>query len=198
MGALRLINMNGRDGVSINDKIKIASPTSYCNKKNKISIKHRDDEDEDAFIKMYRKKRLKDMKYNMQNYGCVIPITRTEWIKEVNEASEDGRWVIVLLTSQNSSPITHLHLDHCRLLEDSILPNLARRFPSRKFVSIPSKNAISGWPEDQLPTLFCYRYSKLQHQLLGLSEFGTEPLTIEMIECKLIFLGVLETDSQED
>lgn len=191
---LRLTHLNER--VTTNTNVLISSRRNYDNKNCESSRSNT--EHEEYLMQIYRKKHLHNIKYTICNFGFVMPITRAEWMKEVNEASAEGRWVIVLLTSQNSSAASHLQLDLCHLMEDKIIPTLAKKFDSLKFVSIPSKNAIPDWPENQLPTLFFYRYSKLQHQLVGLSEFGRQTLTVESLELKLNLLGVLETDIYKD
>lgn len=154
--------------------------------------------DDDEFLRRYRERRLEELK--KEKYGTVIPIQRNEWNHEVNEASEDGTWVIINLTAQKSSPNVHpMHKELCLLVEDNIIPTLANKYPAVKFVSIPSISAIENWPDTNLPTLFCYRNGKLQSQLVGLEEFGVmcskDIITLESIELRLGNLGVIEVEN---
>lgn len=157
--------------------------------------------DEDDFIERYREERIKQLK--SEKYGTVVPIQRTEWNHQVNDASKDGTWVIINLTAQKSSPNLHpMHKDICVLIENEIIPLVARKYPAVKFVSIPSTSAIENWPENNLPTLFCYRYGKLQHQLIGLGEFGvkneSDGVNCDKVEYRLGKLGIIDTDVVED
>lgn len=144
--------------------------------------KHRDYE-----LQEYRTRRI-----NQLQYGNVIPISRTEWNEEVNESSH-SKWVVIVLTSDSCAPnVIPEHLELCRTLEQSIIPRLAEKFSEVKWVRIPSKSAIENWPDDNLPTLFCYRHGKLMQQLVGLGDF--EQIDEDYVEYKLGQLGVLETD----
>ncbi len=138
-----------------------------------------DDDEDEEFLRKYRKMRLEELRN--EKYGSVIPIQRNEWNHQVNDASRDGTWVVIYLTAQKSSPSgqisdnendSHTHKDICTYIEDNTIPRLATKYPAVKFVKIPSKSAIENFPDDNLPTLFCYRYGKLQCQLVGLEEFG--------------------------
>lgn len=160
--------------------------------------KIKNDDDNDEFLRRYREKRLKELK--KEKYGAVIPIQRNEWNHQVNEASQDGTWVIINLTAQKSSPNIHpTHKEICLLIDDQIIPTLAIKHPTIKFVSIPSTSAIENWPENNLPTLFCYRYGKLQCQLVGLKEFGivnsVDRVDVEDIELRLEKLGVVDLEN---
>jgi hypothetical protein len=47
-------------------------------------------------------------------------------------------------------------------------------------------------------TLFCYRFRKLQHQLIGVGSFGGSHVTTDIVEWRLLAkLGVLETDLEK-
>mmetsp|Transcript_8612 Transcript_8612/g.12268 ORF Transcript_8612/g.12268 Transcript_8612/m.12268 type:complete len:254 (+) Transcript_8612:50-811(+) len=156
-----------------------------------------DDDDEENFLRKYRAMRLEQLK-STPKFGEVIPISRTEWSKEVNESSTKS-WVLILLHSQNSSPASiPLHLEICRLVENVIYTELARKFHNIKFVTIPSRSAIPNWPDANLPAIFCYRHGALQHQMVGLQDFGYGIPTTEQVEWKLAMRGVLKTDLNEE
>ena len=191
--ATRLANLKARQDQST------ASQQQQSHTEQKF---HRPDEDhdDDEELEEYRSKRIIQLQH-----GNVIPISRTEWNDEVNEASHH-QWVVISLTSTSSAPnLNPYHLDMCRKVEQDIIPSLAGKFSEVKWVSIPSKSAIENWPDDNLPTLFCYRGGKLQCQLVGLGDFGVGgggggggEMHVESVEFKLGKLGVLDSEIEVD
>jgi hypothetical protein len=164
----------------------IAEPRSTSSKKREDGDSE-EEEEEEYELQEYRSRRLHELQY-----GNVIPISRTEWTEEVNECSH-SKWVVILLTSDSCAPnLIPQHLELCRKLEQRIIPHLAEKFQEVKWVRIPSKSAIENWPDDNLPTLFCYRHGKLMQQMVGLGDF--EQMDEDYVEYKLGQLGVLETD----
>jgi hypothetical protein len=156
-----------------------------------------DDDDDDEFIKNYRQNRIQEFKTGTnQEYGDVIPISRPDWNREVNEASKAGLWVLVNLTlCSTSHSVTH---DEICYKVENITKQLANKFLNVKFVSIPSTSAIEHWPVENLPTIFCYRYGKMQHQLIGIQTLGGAGVNVGRLEWRLALLGVVETDLEED
>lgn len=154
------------------------------------------DEDDD-FIRNFRESRMNEMKTGRkQEYGDVLPISRPDWNREVNVASKTGLWVIVNLTrSSTSHSITHDEI--CNKV-DNITKDLAEKFVHIKFVSIPSTAAVENWPEENLPTIFCYRYGKMQHQIIGIDAMGGAGVNAGRLEWRLSLLSILETDLDED
>ena len=63
---------------------------------------------DDEFLEEYRRTRLREMeevaggrrrsRRREGGHGDLVPISRPDWTREVNEASRGGRWVVVLLT----------------------------------------------------------------------------------------------------
>jgi hypothetical protein len=156
-----------------------------------------DDDDDDEFIRKYRQNRINELKTGTnQEYGDVLPISRPDWNREVNEASKDGLWVIVNLTlCSTSHSVTH---DEICYEVEALIKQLANKFVNVKFVSIPSTSAIENWPVENLPSIFCYRYGKMQHQLIGIETLGGAGVNIGRLEWRLALLGVLETDLEDD
>jgi hypothetical protein len=144
------------------------------------------DSEEDEFLAEYRKNRLRELKSEQREpfFGEVIPISRSDWTREVNDGSR-RTWVVVTLTSSN--------IERTGKVEAAVA-DLAMKFNRVKFVAIPSHSAIPNWPDENLPTLFCYRNCKMQHQLVQLSCH----LSKEQLERKLAELGVLETYVEEE
>mmetsp|Transcript_4879 Transcript_4879/g.13777 ORF Transcript_4879/g.13777 Transcript_4879/m.13777 type:complete len:335 (+) Transcript_4879:87-1091(+) len=156
-----------------------------------------DDDDGGAFLANYRRMRLRELQ-NGSRYGDVLHISRSDWTREVNEASIEGQWVLINLTRGSSTAtVSARHVDACETVEGAA-SELARRFPRIKFVSIAASAANENWPPHNLPTLFCYRDGRLQHQLVGVEEFGGHGITTDRVEWRLAQAGVLETDLEED
>ena len=155
------------------------------------------DENDEQFIQKYRQMRINDMKKGRkQEYGDVIPISRPDWNREVNEASRNGLWVVVNLT-RSSSSLSRTHDEICDKIE-GIVRELADKFVDVKFVSIPSAAAVENWPAENLPTLFCYRFGKMQHQIIGIDAMGGTGVNSGRLEFRLAMFGVLDTDLEED
>lgn len=156
-----------------------------------------DDDDDDEFLAKYRKMRLRELR-DQSRFGDVLHISRSDWTREVNDASLNGQWVVINLTrGSNTATISARHVDACEMVERATL-ELARRFPSIKFVSIAASAANENWPPHNLPTMFCYRDGRLQRQMIGVEEFGGHGITTDRVEWRLAQLGVLETDLEED
>lgn len=149
-----------------------------------------DDEDflDDDFLVQYRQQRLHELQSEQSaktkkgtNFGAVIPISRSEWTREVNEASQEngGIWVIVCLTTSDT--------ERTGAVEHAVR-ELAFVCTKLKFVSIPSHHAIPNWPESNLPSLFLYRNGTMQHELLRLPQNTNK----DDLEEHLKQLGVLD------
>mmetsp|Transcript_16943 Transcript_16943/g.36630 ORF Transcript_16943/g.36630 Transcript_16943/m.36630 type:complete len:284 (-) Transcript_16943:14-865(-) len=153
-------------------------------------------DDEEKFIRNYRRMRINDIrKGRNRGYGDVIHISRPDWNREVNEASKDGLWVVVNLT--RSSMASTKCNEICDKVEE-VTKDLADTFVDVKFVSIPSTSAIENWPAENLPTIFCYRYGKMQHQLIGIDAMGGAGVTSGRLQWRLAMLGVLDTNQGGD
>jgi hypothetical protein len=129
-----------------------------------------------ARIEQLRKER------HRPTYGDVIPISRPEWTRHVNDASIKS-WVVVCLTADS---------ERTGCMEQSI-EELAPKFTLVKFISIHHHAAIPNWPEVNLPSLFLYRHGKMQHQLVSMSC----TISPDELEWKLAELSVLETTMDE-
>ena len=157
------------------------------------------DNDDDEFLASYRRMRLRELRSESRcPHGDVRHISRPDWAREVNEASRDGTWVLVNLTrGSDAATVSVRHVDACEVVERAAA-DLARRFPRVKVVSIAASAANEDWPPHNLPTMFCYRDGRLQHQLIGVEEFGGHGITTDRVEWRLAQLGVLKTDLEED
>ena len=181
--AKRLVQLKQQQEASKN-QTSISQPLTDT-KKNSTQEK------ESEAIDEFRSRRLLQLQH-----GNVIPISRPEWNKEVNDASH-SQWVVILLTCNASAPnMNPYHHEICLKIEQDIVPCLASKYSEVKWVRIPSKSAIENWPDDNLPTIFCYRYGQLKKQLVGLQEFGA--INVDSLDYKLGKLGVVESDVEID
>ena len=123
------------------------------------------DFDDSRALDSYREARLAEMKAAAarNRFGVVLPLVRVDFVREVNDASRDGTWVVI-----------HLHQEH---VEDSKLLERAfeRLAASKKDVKCmvaKADNCIEGYPDRNVPTLLLYRNGELQGQLVTLAELG--------------------------
>mmetsp|Transcript_16080 Transcript_16080/g.18207 ORF Transcript_16080/g.18207 Transcript_16080/m.18207 type:complete len:283 (+) Transcript_16080:126-974(+) len=144
-------------------------------------LENLDEEDLDVdriFLEKFRQQRIAELKSkkSKERFGSAIPIQREEFIREVTNASKgntfdseekdskgDGQWVVVELFKdgiQESSRMTQL------------INELAKRQSATKFVRIRSTECVENWPDSNVPCLFLYNHGSLQHQVIGLNEFG--------------------------
>ena len=199
-----------RKGASYDDAMRLKQIKEQERQRASMSVKDftlNDEQDsdiditDDEFLEQYRERRIQEWKQkqalcdNKNNgvhgsegssafYGQVRFISRQDWAREVNEASQTS-WVVIMLTSSD--------LERTGCTERAIA-TLAEKFPSVQFVAIPYQQAIANWPEEHLPTLFLYRYGVMQHQLVSLPT----RLSCDQLEWKLANLQVLETDLDEE
>jgi hypothetical protein len=86
--------------------------------------------------------------------------------------------VVVCLTSSDTERTGRV---------EQAVRQLAEAYRSTKFILIPSRSAIHNWPDSNLPSIFLYRYGKMQTELLRLSPETDE----EQLEDTLRESGVL-------
>ncbi|KAK6928488.1 Phosducin, thioredoxin-like domain, partial [Dillenia turbinata] len=110
------------------------------------------------------KKRLEEMKAaaKIVKYGSVIPISGSDFIREVSQAPSDV-YVVVLLYKDGYA--------ECGLMLQC-LEELATRYPATKFVKIISTDCIPNYPDRNLPTLLVYNNGAVKANYVGLHSFG--------------------------
>lgn len=118
-------------------------------------------------VDAYRAARIAELKAKAARarFGDVRPLARLDFVREVNDASADGTWVIV-----------HLHqeyVDDSRRLE-RVLAAFARAQPAVKCLAAKADACVENYPDKNVPTLLLYRNGELQSQLVGLGELGGE------------------------
>uniref|UniRef100_A0A5B7C1D1 Putative phosducin-like protein 3 n=1 Tax=Davidia involucrata TaxID=16924 RepID=A0A5B7C1D1_DAVIN len=122
------------------------------------------DLDDDRFLHEYRKKRLAEMREEAKvtRFGSVIPISGSDFVREVSQAPPDV-WVVVILYKDG--------YPECGLLL-RCLEELATRYPATKFVKIISTDCIPNYPDRNLPTLLVYNNGAVKANYVGLHSFG--------------------------
>jgi hypothetical protein len=136
-----------------------------------------EEEDDDEFMKEYRRKRLEAMMTQQHRHlqpsttTEPLQIDRTEWIRHVNEASQQ-RWVVVCLTSSDTDR-TGMMEQAIRTIAQALgttttTSTIPATTPIPSFVFIPAHSAIPEWPVSNLPSLFLYRHGIMQHELVRL------------------------------
>ncbi|GAA0157727.1 viral or transposable element protein [Lithospermum erythrorhizon] len=137
-----------------------------------------DDLDDDRFLEEYRKKRLAELKEEAKivRFGSVIPISGSDFVREVSQAPPDV-WVVLILYKDGYAG--------CQVLLQC-LDELATRYPCTKFVKIISTECIPNYPDRNLPTLLVYNNSALKGNYVGLHAFGRRctPEGVAVVLCQ--------------
>ncbi|KAI4366918.1 hypothetical protein MLD38_022719 [Melastoma candidum] len=136
------------------------------------------DLDDDRFLEEYRKKRLTEMREAAKaiRYGSVIPISGSDFVREVSQAPPEV-WVVVILYKDG--------YPECGLLMNC-LEELATRYPATKFVKIISTDCIPNYPDRNLPTLLVYNNGAVKANHVGLKSFGRRCTTegVALVLCQ--------------
>lgn len=140
---------------------------SWIDQKTEEELSDLEDEpdlDDDRFLHEYRKKRLAEMRNaaKISRFGSVIPISGSDFVREVSQAPADV-WVVVILFKEG--------IPECGLLL-RCLEELATKYPATKFVKIISTDCIPNYPDCNLPTLLVYNNGAVKANYVGLHNFG--------------------------
>ncbi|CAH9099400.1 unnamed protein product [Cuscuta europaea] len=137
-----------------------------------------DDLDEDRFLEEYRKKRLTEIREaaKVAKFGSVIPISGSDFVREVSQAPQDI-WVVVMLYKDG--------YPECRMLLQC-LEDLAKRYPATKFVKIISTECIPNYPDRNLPTILVYKNTDVKATYVGTHSFGRRctPESVALVLCQ--------------
>lgn len=137
-----------------------------------------DDLDDDRFLQEYRRKRLAEMKQMVKiaKFGSVIPISGSDFVREVSQAPSDV-WVVVFLYKDG--------YPECGVLMQC-LEELAAMYPATKFVKIISTDCIPNYPDRNLPTVLVYNNGAVKANYVGLHTFGRRctPEGVALILCQ--------------
>lgn len=153
-------------------------PDDSSSDNERVALQDADDDDEDAFMRDYRAKRLKELKEQSlaaaaPSFGTVRDITAADFLSEVD--GEDARvWVVVHLYE----PALQVCVRMNNLLEE-----IATKMTHVKFLRMQcSSNAIEI-DRVALPTLTIYRGGNMQQTLAAIcEELGSAYFTKEDVE----------------
>lgn len=154
---------------------------SWIDQKTEEELSDLEDEpdlNDDRFLHEYRKKRLAEMRNaaKISRFGSVIPISGSDFVREVSQAPADV-WVVVILFKEG--------IPECGLLL-RCLEELATKYPATKFVKIISTDCIPNYPDCNLPTLLVYNNGAVKANYVGLHNFGRRctPEGVALILCQ--------------
>ncbi|RKP37918.1 thioredoxin-like protein, partial [Dimargaris cristalligena] len=135
------------------------------------SLDELEDEEDEAVLRMYRQKRMDEIKAlaDKSHYGELVQISEPDYKKQVTEASKEVSVVVHLF--RDSIPA-------CKLM-NSHLALLAHQYPTVKFIKIISTDCIHNYPDRNLPTLLLYNHGDMQHQLVGIAQLGGLKMTVK-------------------
>lgn len=141
-----------------------------------------EDEEDDAVIQEYKARRMKEMQATIHRsvFGSLIPLSKSEYTREVTEASEK-HWIFVLLFKD--------YLPASKRLKP-IMAEFAQRYGSIKVCAIVSDQAIENYPDHVVPTILVYHEGNMKEQFVGLKV----STTLGDIEKLAIGLGALGED----
>lgn len=120
-----------------------------------------------------RKKRLAELATLQKTsiYNQVYPLQKTDYAKEVTEASSKS-FVLVLLTSSQAGNV------ESRIMTE-MWRQLAAKFGDIKFCEIRADMCIEGYPERNTPTILVYKDGEIRKQLVTLRELNGTRTKIE-------------------
>lgn len=161
------------------DEDSIPKDKSWIDEKNEEELENlEDDLDDDRFLEEYRKKRLAEIREaaKIARFGSVIPISGSDFVREVSQAPPDV-WVVVILYKDG--------YQECGVLM-RCLDELATRYPATKFVKIISTDCIPNYPDCNLPTLLVYNNGAVKANYVGLHSFGRRctPEGVALVLCQ--------------
>lgn len=112
----------------------------------------------------------------ISKYGSVMPISGSDFVREVSQAPQDV-WVVVILYKEGFL--------ECGLLLQC-LEELAVKYPATKFVKIISTDCIPNYPDCNLPTLLVYNNGAVKANYVGLHSFGHRctPEGVALVLCQ--------------
>ncbi|KAI9245751.1 thioredoxin-like protein [Sporodiniella umbellata] len=149
-----------------------------------------EDLEDDRILNEYRHKRMMEMHAQAakEKYGQIREISKTDFVKEVTEASQECYVVVHLY--KDSIPASKL-MHRC-------LSELATQFKATKFLKIVSDQCIPNFPDHNVPTLLVYGEGDLKANLAGAIQFGGMKMTAQSIRALLAQYGALPAEKQAE
>lgn len=163
-------------------------PLEHCELKTLEALT--DDVEEDT-LQEYRRKRLAELRsaHWAAKFGHVLQVFRTNFVREVTDASADGQWVLCLLSVDA--------LQSCQIIS-APWEEAARKFPSVKFMRGVASEVVENFPDDSVPAVFIYRNKECAKQIIGLNKWGGNACNVDCIEWVLAQENIVKTELERD
>lgn len=161
----------------------------YLDEQDEEELEDLEDEfRDDRFLEEYRQKRLEEMRARagVRDFGGVAFITGSDFVKEVTNAGEGVKVVVVLYKNR--------HERSERIL--GCMEEVASQFPTTKFVKIIATDCIKGYPDHNVPTVLVYENTNCKHTVVGVKEFGGDKMNSETVVAGLQKYGAIDQPKQ--
>ena len=144
-----------------------------------------EDEEDEAFLEIYRKQRLAELGRLQKSsvHGQVYPLQKPDYAKDVTEASSKY-FVLVHLTSSLATNV------ESRALTE-LWREMATKYGDIKFCEICADLCIEGYPENNTPTILIYRDGDIKRQIVTLRELNGPKTSLGNIERVLREVGAI-------
>ncbi|KAL2210008.1 thioredoxin-like protein [Sarocladium strictum] len=144
-----------------------------------------EDEEEEAFLEEYRKKRMAEMNEITRKalHGSVYPLSKPEYQREVTDASANGP-VFVNLTSSMGTNV------ESRVLSE-LWRQAAKEYGEIKFCEIRADQAIENYPDRNCPTILVYKNGDIIKQVVTLATMGGPKINMQRMDTMLVETGAL-------
>src|SRR5271156_3942061 len=144
-----------------------------------------EDEEDEAFLEIYRKQRLAELASLQKSsvHGQVYPLQKPDYAKDVTEAS----FKYFVLVHLSSSLATNVE---SRVLTE-LWREMATKYGDVKFCEIRADLCIEGYPERNTPTILVYRDGDIKRQVVTLRELNGVRTSMEDLERLLIEVGAV-------
>eukprot|EP01137_Pigoraptor_chileana_P021015 Opistho-2@84185 len=145
------------------------------------------DEDEEAFMREYREKRLREIQQRQKadkgpRFGTYELMTSATFVDQIEDEPETVPVIVHLFQEGVAS---------CALMS-AALSHLARKHPYAKFRRMRAEEASRGFDEDSLPTLLVYRAGELVGNHVRVADSIGERFAPDEVEDFLVRHGFLE------
>src|SRR3989440_373390 len=150
-----------------------------------------EDEEDEAFLEIYRKQRLAELASLQKSsiHGQVYPLQKPDYAKDVTEAS----FISFVLVHLSSSLATNVE---SRVLTE-LWREMATKYGDIKFCEIRADLCIEGYPEKNTPTILIYRDGDIKRQIVTLSELNGPKTSLGNLERVLWEVGAIaENDAR--
>ena len=145
-----------------------------------------EDEEDDAFLEIYRQKRLAELStlQNKSVYGQVYPLQKPDYARDVTEESSKA-FVLVNLTSSVGTNV------ESRILS-KIWREAAGKFGDIKFCEIRADMCIEGYPDRNTPAILIYKDGDIRRQIVTLAPLNGARTSLKDVQGILVEVGAIQ------